>query len=123
MTKEDREPGLIQGMELKMGFKHVMIDLETWGTHPFSMIISIGACVFDPYASMPEEIIGDQFEVAIDPTSYQARIDPATIMWWIDPEREPARAAWLKMPKLPLAGSRSGSIHHMMVATYPGASG
>jgi len=92
---------------------HVMLDLETWGTGPFSMIISIGACVFDPYASMPEEIIRDRFEVAIDPTSYQARIDPATIMWWIDPEREPARAEWLKMPKVELAAALDGFSNWM----------
>jgi len=78
--------------------KHVMLDLETWGTGPYSMIIMIGACVFDPYAEPPaDDVITERFEVAVDPKSYQGRVDAATVEWWMDPEREPARAAWLKM--------------------------
>lgn len=30
--------------------KHIMLDLETWGTEPGDDIRSIGACVFDPIA-------------------------------------------------------------------------
>lgn len=81
---------------------HVMLDLETWGTTPYSTIISVGACAFGPYAMEPGAVIQDRFEVAIDPASYQGRIDPKTIMWWMDPERDAARAAWFGKPKLDL---------------------
>jgi len=86
-----------------------MLDLETWGTQPYSTIIAIGACVFDPYVSAPDNIIVDQFEVAIDPESCQGmRIDPATMMWWLDPEREVAREAWRLMLKVSLPEALDG---------------
>ena len=88
---------------------HVMLDLETWGTAPYSTIISIGACVFDPYVEDLSEVIKDRFEVAIDPESCQGmRIDPATMLWWMDHERAPARTIWLHMPKLPLPAALDG---------------
>lgn len=91
-----------------MNLKHVMLDLETLGTGPYSSIIQIGACVFDPYTDDSNKIITDRFEVAIDPKSYQARIDASTVMWWLDNERQPAREAWLKMPKMGLAEALDG---------------
>jgi len=88
--------------------KHVMLDLETLGVGPYSSIIAIGACVFDPYTIMPDEITTERFEVAVDPTSHQGRIDASTVMWWMDPERHEARAAWWKMPKVGLAEALDG---------------
>ena len=88
---------------------HVMLDLETWGTAPYSTIIMIGACVFDPYAEGIAKIITDRFEVSIDPESCQGmRIDPATMLWWMDHEREPARAIWLNKPKVSLPEALDG---------------
>jgi hypothetical protein len=84
-----------------------MLDLETWGTAPYSTIIAIGACEFDPYAAEQSDVIKDRFEVAIDPVSCQGllRADAETLMWWMDAERDVARAVWLSRPKvtLPLA--------------------
>ena len=88
---------------------HVMLDLETWGTAPYSTIIMIGACVFDPYVEEPSKIITDRFEVAIDPDSCQGmRIDPATMLWWMDDEREVARVIWLRKPKVSLPEALDG---------------
>ncbi len=87
---------------------HVMLDLETWGTSPYSTIISIGACEFDPYVSEPAEIIKDRFEVAIAPVDAGLRVNADTLMWWMDPEREAARAAWLGMPKVSVVEALDG---------------
>lgn len=79
---------------------HVMLDLETWGTTPYSTIIMIGACEFDPYAAEQRDIIVDRFEVAIIPVDTGLRVDAQTLMWWIDAERDAARAVWLSKPKV-----------------------
>ncbi len=87
---------------------HIMLDLEAWGTQPYSTIITIGACAFDPYANDP--IITDRFEVAIDPVSCRGllRPDPETLMWWMGANRDPARSAWLAMPKVALREALDG---------------
>lgn len=97
--------------EASLMLTHIMVDLETWGTNPYSTIISIGACVFDPYATEANAIITDRFEVAIDPATCAAhglRIDATTVQWWMAPEREPARAAWLGTPKVSLPEALDG---------------
>jgi hypothetical protein len=89
--------------------KHVMLDLETWGTSPYSLIVMIGACRFDPYAKADNLVVQEQFEVAIDLTHAQGfRIDPHTMLWWMDPEREPARRIWLKRDKVSLPVALDG---------------
>ena len=90
---------------------HIMLDLETWGVSPYSTIIMIGACVFDPYATEANTIVTDRFEVAIDPVtcaSQGLRIDAATMLWWMGPEREPARTIWLGTPKVSLPEALDG---------------
>ncbi|UXQ89148.1 3'-5' exoribonuclease [Synechococcus phage MinM1] len=59
---------------------HVMLDIETMGTTPGSMIVAIGACTFDHpgqrgtfYARI--EIEGQQ--------QYGLTIDPGTALWWM----------------------------------------
>jgi 3'-5' exoribonuclease Rv2179c-like domain len=93
---------------------HVMLDLKTWGTAPYSTIIMIGACAFDPTldpaaASVPlHKIITDRFEVAISPSNTGLRVDVDTLMWWMDAERDVARKEWLKMPKVSLREALDG---------------
>jgi 3' exoribonuclease, RNase T-like len=87
---------------------HVMLDLETWGTSPYSTIIAIGACAFDPYAEQQNTIITDRFEVAIEPVNAGLRVDAATLMWWMDAERDLARTVWLRMPKVGLRAALDG---------------
>jgi len=64
---------------------HVMIDLETLGTRPGSVILSIGACAFESH--------GFEYEIPDEHTFYQnisvesskavgLTVDQATIDWW-----------------------------------------
>lgn len=57
-----------------------MLDLETLGTRPDSVIIAIGAVKFDLDGTR------DQFYQVIDPTScvdIGLQIDAGTVMWWM----------------------------------------
>jgi hypothetical protein len=70
---------------------HVMLDLETWGTAPNSMIRSIGAVVFDPLTGD----FGAEFYANIDDASQEAlgmQKDAGTIAWWAE-QSAGARAA------------------------------
>lgn len=89
---------------------HIMLDLETWGTAPYSTIIMIGACAFDPYTSLVSlnEPITDRFEVAIAPVNAGLRVDAETLMWWMDVERDVARTIWRDMPKVTLNEALDG---------------
>ncbi len=71
---------------------HVMLDIETLGSAPGSVILSIAAVRFD------ETAIGETFYEVVDPASCVAAgmtIDPATVVWWMQ-QSEPARAAVCK---------------------------
>lgn len=73
--------------------KHIMVDLETFGTKPYSTILSIGATYFDP-TKQGREALKSNFYVTIDPiASAKAgfRSDMNTICWWMLPAQ---RAAW-----------------------------
>jgi hypothetical protein len=86
-----------------------MWDIETWGTSPYSIVVAIGACVFDPYVEEQDKIVTDRFEVAIDPAScHGLRSDAATLLWWMHPDREAVRAAWLGMSKVSLPEALDG---------------
>lgn len=79
--------------------RHIMIDLETWGLAPDSVILSIGAVAFDPLGT-PDQF--DRFEVAIDPIDSVRegfKMDPGTVMWWMHPDRALAREALLNMSR------------------------
>lgn len=59
--------------------KHVMVDIETLGTSPGSVILSIGACRFD------ETGVGERFYRPIDVFDSMMNglvVDQATIGWW-----------------------------------------
>lgn len=67
----------------------VMIDLETLGTRPGSVILSIGACTFGSGGGRRT------FHVLLDMYEQVNRgmtIDPSTVMWWFK-QSEQARAA------------------------------
>ena len=70
---------------------HIMIDLETFGTRPGSMIVSIGAVIFDPHS----DAVGGQFHTGIRPESRAGTIDPSTVMWWMQ-QADAARAALIQ---------------------------
>lgn len=59
--------------------KHCMIDLETMGTRPGDVILSIGAVMFDVNG------IHDEFYIAIDPKDSKAqgfKAQKSTLEWW-----------------------------------------
>ena len=78
--------------------KNVMIDLETLGTKPGSVILSIGAVKFG------KEGLGDEFYAAIEldsATRSGLTIDASTVAWWMD-QSEEARKVFTESPRDPL---------------------
>lgn len=72
--------------------KNVMLDLETLGLHPGSVILSIGAVEFD------EDGLGETFYRKlriVDQTARGARIDEGTLLWWKDQNPEAWKNATL----------------------------
>lgn len=70
--------------------KHVMLDLETFGIAPGSVLRSIGAVLFSLDGKT-----GTSFYANIDRASCEARglvVDPGTERWWAEQSKE-ARAA------------------------------
>lgn len=75
--------------------RHVMLDLETWGTKPGSALRSIGAVAFEL-----EGGVGESFYQNIDQGSCVRAgltIDEATVAWWKKQSQE-AQAALLINP-------------------------
>lgn len=63
---------------------HVMIDLETLGTQPGSVILSVGAVLFDP-AKPVAECLGEEFYVVINKASSRdcaMTVSEDTLAWW-----------------------------------------
>lgn len=61
--------------------RHIMIDLETLGTKPGSVIASIGAIEFFPEAG----VTGEELHVAVNTTSALLAgltTDAGTVKWW-----------------------------------------
>lgn len=71
-------------------YKDLMVDLETLGTMPGSVILSIGAQVFNPFTGE----IGPEFYIEINTESCKRvglLVDPDTENWWSQQKPE-ARA-------------------------------
>ncbi len=61
---------------------HIMLDLETLGTKPGCVILSIGACVFYPTTGPDEE---KTFYAVLDRDDQKEaghKEDPKTLSWW-----------------------------------------
>lgn len=80
----------------------VMLDLETFGNRPGSVIVAIGAVKMD----LAGGVLGDTFYRVIDPADAQSHgltIDAATVAWWLG-QSDAARMAisapggWVKLP-------------------------
>lgn len=66
---------------------HMMIGLETLGTHPGAVILSIGACIFDPFASRHGNAGMPVFYCNVSRASceeFGLTADPKTEAWWND---------------------------------------
>lgn len=69
--------------------KHIMLDLETLGTTPGCVVLSIGAVFFDPLGGLGEELYG---VLSIDScTGHGLKIDPNTQNWWNNRSEEAQR--------------------------------
>jgi hypothetical protein len=81
--------------EMNGMMRNVMIDLETYGTRPNSVIRSIGALYFDPESGKT----GEEFYVNIQAESCLALglvQDQATVDWWAKPQNAAANAQLAK---------------------------
>jgi len=73
--------------------RDLMIDIETLGTAPGSVILSIGAVAFD--AETGE--FGEEYYAAIDPQScidLGLSVDMSTLKWWMAQSEEARSAAF-----------------------------
>lgn len=86
--------------------KDVMLDLETLGNGPNSVIIAIGAVKFDATG------LGSEFYQVVDPESCVKaglQMDTSTVMWWMKQSDE-ARAAFDR-PSAPLIAALADFAH------------
>jgi hypothetical protein len=76
--------------------RHIMLDLETLGTGPNALVLSIGAVVFDPDASAfvatPDNCFHFRLDVGVQQRVLKRDIDADTVMWWMQQPDE-ARTA------------------------------
>lgn len=77
---------------------HMMIDLETLGTHPGAVILSIGAVIFNPHASLHGNSGMPVFYCNVSRASCEAfglTSDPKTEAWW-DQQGDEAKAGLMQ---------------------------
>ncbi len=110
---------------------HVMLDLETLGTTPGSVILSIGAVKFGN-----GQIISE-FYCRIDPKSSVAaglKMDPGTVLWWLKQNDEARKeicepgeslgfalhafAVWLNDYQCEMWGNGAGFDNVLLSAAY-----
>ena len=75
-------------------FQNVMVDLETMGTRPGSVIVSIGAIEFDPQSARLGRTFYQTCSIksAVD---VGLAMDPETVTWWLQ-QSEGARGELIK---------------------------
>jgi hypothetical protein len=81
-----------------------MLDIETLGTDPNSVILTIAACAFDPFS----DAIYDQYALyhRIDTESQPTRvIDEHTLAWWAKQSIEAQNEALAEENRIPLSDS------------------
>lgn len=66
----------------------VMIDMETLGTKLDSVILTIGACRFDPYGDGITDQLSLRLTVDDQTEIYNRTIDEGTIRWWANQNPE-----------------------------------
>lgn len=63
--------------------KHIMVDLETLGTKRVATVLSVGACVFDPYTDYVGPV---NFYKTIK--WQQMIVETGTLIWWLKQENK-----------------------------------
>jgi len=77
--------------------KDMMIDIETLGSGPNSVIVSIGAVMFDIKSSGILSYRPSYSSCIIDPKEQQSlgmTIDASTVLWWLDQSKEAQNATF-----------------------------
>lgn len=79
----------------------ISIDIETLGTTPGDVILSIGAVKFDPTAGIQsyEDLVTDYIKISIDMKDSIKdgfKVDADTLMWWLSQSREAQQATFVK---------------------------
>lgn len=64
------------------GFNDVMVDLETMGTRPGSVIVSLGAIEFDPNTARLGRTFYQTCSIASS-VDVGLAMDPQTVSWWL----------------------------------------
>lgn len=80
--------------------KRIMIDIESLGTKPGAIILSIGAVVFDLHS-----LTGQEFYALVDPRDCQRlglRADVDTIAWWMEQDVKARAEAFRPGTRRPL---------------------
>lgn len=68
----------------------MMVDIETMAAEPEAAVVTIGACMFDPYAGM-EQAIDERFLIRISLQSNEQagrRLSAGTVEWWLKQSKE-----------------------------------
>lgn len=95
--------------------RDLMIDIETLGTAPGSVILSVGAVAFDAETGA----LGEEFYAAIDPQSavdIGLMIDVSTLKWWMAQSEDARTAAFAGTDTLSKA---IFDLHQFVTAVEP----
>jgi len=80
--------------------RKVMLDIETLGLRPGSVVLSIGAVAFDETGILEEfNEVHARLETDIQ-HSVGLRVEPGTALWWMDQPKD-AQEELLAMPEVP----------------------
>lgn len=79
--------------------RHVQVDIETLGIKPGSVVASIGAVCFDPFAGVQtaKDLKKHSFKITIDIRDAIDRgleVDGDTILWWMTQTEEARQATF-----------------------------
>ena len=81
---------------------HAMIDIETLGTMPNSVILSVGAVKFDPFKS-DEPFDGRHWKIDVDAQTSKGRfVDDSTLQWWAKQDQEIQDRAFSDHGRIPV---------------------
>lgn len=68
---------------------HIMLDIETLGTDPRSVVVAIGAVVFDPYTGEFGESLYRELTNDLQRQVEKGRVmDAGTVVWWMQQSDE-----------------------------------
>ena len=86
-----------------MNTRHGMVDIETLGTKPGSVILSVGAVIFNPFESNIND--GEEFNfyrnIELESCMNMGlKVDASTLEWWWNPKRDKPRQSLMKYCQL-----------------------